>query len=252
MFRVTADDYGLSELVSQGIREAHLQGIVTDTSIMANMPNLESEVALLRDCPDLRCGVHLTLTEGQPLTGGARRHIADAAGMMSKASFLKGWLRGGQAFSDAVYGECLAQCQRLRDLGIVVEHIDSHHHVHVFPRVRTQVLRVARECSIRRIRASDDRDFLSQPTYWPIYLWSRTFRRMAQHQEFTVSQRFCGGRFLMRSDKAQALTELLHMYCDHDVELYCHPGYFDATLTDGYREERAAELAALINARRAR
>src|SRR5262245_61335022 len=65
---VNADDYGRAPSVSAGIREAHLRGLVTSTTAMMNMPNMETElVAAQRLCPRLGLGVHLTLTAESPL-----------------------------------------------------------------------------------------------------------------------------------------------------------------------------------------
>ena len=65
---VNADDYGLTKLVCSGIRSAHINGIVTSTTAMMNMPGVEEDLeASLRQCPDMGIGIHLVLTTGEPL-----------------------------------------------------------------------------------------------------------------------------------------------------------------------------------------
>ena len=65
---VNADDYGHSPGICLGIREAHLQGIVTSTSAMMNRPLTAAELTVAaRACPNLGIGVHLVLTTGKPV-----------------------------------------------------------------------------------------------------------------------------------------------------------------------------------------
>ena len=63
---VNADDYGITTATNRGIERAHMHGVVTSTTVMANQ-NLAAEAAALRArCPDLGVGIHLTLTLGSP------------------------------------------------------------------------------------------------------------------------------------------------------------------------------------------
>src|SRR3989442_3410219 len=65
---VTADDFGLTEKVNQGIVESHCRGIVTSTSLMANGGAFEDAVARVRQAPRLGIGAHLNLTQGTAVT----------------------------------------------------------------------------------------------------------------------------------------------------------------------------------------
>ena len=64
---VNADDFGLSESVNEGIIEAHLNGIVTSASIMANGRAFNQAIKLCHDNPSLDIGVHLLLVEERPV-----------------------------------------------------------------------------------------------------------------------------------------------------------------------------------------
>ena len=65
---VNSDDYGRSPEISRGIREAHLQGVVTSTTCMMNIPTTARDIALaLHETPDLKMGVHLVLTAKKPI-----------------------------------------------------------------------------------------------------------------------------------------------------------------------------------------
>jgi chitin disaccharide deacetylase len=55
---VNADDFGLTRLVSQGILDAHLYGIVTSASLMANEEGYDAAIAMSDRAPRLSSGVH--------------------------------------------------------------------------------------------------------------------------------------------------------------------------------------------------
>ena len=66
---VNADDYGRTPSVSRGILDAHLNGIVTTTTVMINLPGALEDVRRgIENAPTLAFGVHLNLTCGKPLT----------------------------------------------------------------------------------------------------------------------------------------------------------------------------------------
>ena len=54
---VNADDYGLSEGVCLGILKAHRDGILTSTTCMMNMENIEKYLEMTKDYPNLGLGV---------------------------------------------------------------------------------------------------------------------------------------------------------------------------------------------------
>ncbi|HCS39550.1 MAG TPA: hypothetical protein DIW44_08195 [Anaerolineaceae bacterium] len=65
---VNADDYGHTHGVSQGIRLAHLRGIVTSTTAMMNYRGAEDDLRkATHECPRLGLGLHLVLTSGNPV-----------------------------------------------------------------------------------------------------------------------------------------------------------------------------------------
>jgi chitin disaccharide deacetylase len=99
---VNADDLGLSPGVSDGIFEAHANGIVTSASLMVNRPGAEHAAAELGAHPKLSVGLHF---EDDGI------HDLDDP---TQARELFG-----------------AQLERFRELTRrEPTHIDSHHHVH--------------------------------------------------------------------------------------------------------------------------
>lgn len=246
---VTADDFGISEPVSRGILEAHTAGIVTATSVLANLPASATMVSQLAACPDLQVGIHLNATLGDPLTPAAR-WLAGRAGTMSRGRFLWCYLMAPRRTCRVVAAEWGAQLERLIGWGITPTHLDSHHHVHVLPGLGRVAIALAQHYRIARVRAPADPDFLRSVTKLPIYSCARVFARRARAAGLNVTDHFCGGRLLTAQDKTLALHTLLHDLPAGHTELYCHPGHADPALPDPYRTGRAAELAALKGAKR--
>ena len=80
---VNADDFGLSPRVNQAIVRAFDEGLISSTTVMANMPAFAEASAIARDRGLLdHVGAHLVLTEGDPLTDTMRRcgRFCDADG----------------------------------------------------------------------------------------------------------------------------------------------------------------------------
>ena len=65
---VNADDFGLTLGVSKGIVDAHREGIVRSTTLMANGAAFGTAVSISRRTPGLGIGVHLNLTTGKPVS----------------------------------------------------------------------------------------------------------------------------------------------------------------------------------------
>src|ERR1700761_6590687 len=129
---INADDFGYSSIVNRAILSSMEEGLVTSTSMMANMPGFDHAVGLVHVHVKLagRVGVHLNLTEGRPLSKPILdcRQFCNESGefayQRTPLFFLSKRVR------DAVYLELKAQVERLRDVGIEPTHVDSHHHIH--------------------------------------------------------------------------------------------------------------------------
>jgi chitin disaccharide deacetylase len=150
---VNADDFGFSPLVSLGIIRAHKEGIVTSTTIAANMPAAGDAVGLLADLPALGMGVHLNCTQGPALSGLGRQMLAGDNGLMnfSAAGIIKACLLRPRLIG-AIHAEFEAQIQWALDNGIKPTHLDSHRHSHVFLPLFRRVVSLARRYHIRFIR----------------------------------------------------------------------------------------------------
>ena len=152
---VNADDYGLTTGISNGILQAHREGIVTSTSVLAVGPAFARTAPLLADVPGLGVGVHLAAVgEDPPML--APREIPT---LVDRKGRLPGSWRqftalalAGRVDPDDLRREFAAQFERVRDLGIPITHLDTHQHLHLWPIVREVVLELAGAEGVTAVR----------------------------------------------------------------------------------------------------
>jgi len=162
---VNADDFGFSLMISEGILRAHREGIVTSTTVAANMPAAGAAVGRLREAPALGVGVHLNCTQGPPLSSQGREALAGVDGMMSHtATAIIAKAMRHPRLLDAIEAEFDAQIRWVLDHHITPTHLDSHRHSHAYCPIFRRVARLARRYHIRFVRRHRER-LLSGP--WP-------------------------------------------------------------------------------------
>ncbi len=263
---VNADDFGWTDGVNRGIAEAHRNGIVTSTSLLANGAAFQGAVQVARENPALGVGVHLNLSDGPPLLPRWEvSSFVNGSGMFwARPSnlFLRRWL--GKLSLDEVEREWAAQIERVRNAGIAITHLDGHKHVHMIPGLFPIALRLAQRYGIRAVRISVERgvsrDALASdgastnPKRWLQYalagglaLLTMDAPELARRAGIVFPDYFCGltpTGFLTRA----AVESLLRNLPEGSTELMCHPGYADAALAQSptrLQAERQSELAAL-------
>jgi predicted glycoside hydrolase/deacetylase ChbG (UPF0249 family) len=154
---VNADDFGLTEGVSRAILDCHRDGIVTSTSVLANGPAFDRTSSWLGDAPDLGAGAHLTVVgEDPPLLSAAEiPTLVDRAGRLrpSWRQFLP-LAAAGRIDPADLRREFTAQLDRIEGAGIVVDHLDTHQNVHLWPSVRDVVLALGNERGVRSMRVT--------------------------------------------------------------------------------------------------
>ena len=207
---VTADDVGLDRGMTAGAIEAHGHGIVTACSIVANGREFDDAVARLRDTPSLEIGVHLTLVEERALTTGGAMQPNYIRFLLSRPRNVEPELR--------------AQIEKVLATGLRVTHLNSHQHLHLWPRIWRIVSRLATEYGIKFVRVVHDR--------------GGKRRRVAMWALNRVAAGEGGRRHTIGVSEAGHLTadriiELLD-FVDDTTELVTHPGVG----VSGYRHWR--------------
>lgn len=152
---VNADDYGLTEAVSVGILRAHRQGMVTSTSVLAVAPGFARSGRWLADEADLSVGVHLAVVGEDPplLSASEVPTLVDRRGRfaISWRVFLRRCVTG-RVDPDDIRRELTAQVDAVAGLGVIVDHLDSHQHLHLWPVMQPAVIDLALARGVPAIR----------------------------------------------------------------------------------------------------
>jgi len=153
MLILTADDFGLSASVNAGVAHCFDHGLCTSASIMPNMPGFEEACQLVHKRGlEEHIGLHLVLTEGEPLTVAMRENrlfCPDGRfGLQRSRRVL--WLTA--ADRRVLADEIRAQAARCRRYGLPLTHLDSHNHAHEEWAIGSVVIAMAKELAIPRVR----------------------------------------------------------------------------------------------------
>lgn len=148
---VNADDLGSGPGRDAGILELFAAGAVTSASLLVNGPTAAA-AATAAVAAGLPLGLHLNLSEGQPLTGGDA--LAGADGRLRGKSGARRALAAGDIDAAALAREIRAQFDAFVALtGELPSHVDGHHHIHVEPAVAAVLAPImAREYGVCCVR----------------------------------------------------------------------------------------------------
>ena len=243
---MNADDFGFTPDVNDGIVEAHLRGILTSTTLMANGAAFGDAVRLARQTPTLDIGCHLVLISGASMLSGREfpSSVPQLLGALARREI-------------NVYDELAAQVRRIIDAGIRPTHLDTHKHTHLAPPVLEAVARIGEEFSIRWIRRPFDFPlnalrggvpWIKRATSAGMGLVRRQFHRVIERHGCRTVDHFAGFQITGRFRTAE-LVELLAAIPAGSTELMCHPGRCRDDLRKArtrLKESREYELEALI------
>jgi predicted glycoside hydrolase/deacetylase ChbG (UPF0249 family) len=223
---VTADDFNLSEGVCRGILAAHRHGIVTETSVMVNLGDLQQAAVLLATAPRLGVGLHLNITRGRPVASPSA--VAELLGPESQ------FLGSPQALPmplrrDAVQAEFQAQLDTfVRTFGCLPQHLDTHHHVHQHPVILDALLDLA------------------VPLRLPVRSIDAQMRATTTARGLRAPAHFLGEADDEPYWTVARLLSTIQALQPGVTELMCHPGYFDDTIAySRYGPQRDIERQAL-------
>lgn len=232
---VNADDFGFTRDVNQGIVEAHRNGILTATTLMATGDAFDDAVRLAKETPSLDIGCHLVLVGAPPFPA--------TIGQLIRVLALR---------RIRIYDELVSQVRRILDAGISPSHLDTHKHTHLLPPVLDAVTRISEEFKISWVRKPFD--FRGQPggVGWKNRLMQlqrpRFARAFARHGCCSTDW-FTGFRITGNYDAA-ILVELIHVLPDGSTEMMCHPGVLGPELQQArtrLKRSRQDELGALTS-----
>jgi chitin disaccharide deacetylase len=258
---INADDFGLAPGVNRAIVELQQAGALSSTTLMATAAYFSAAVYLAFAQPSLAVGCHVVLVDGSPCL-----HAGEVPSLLcpgdvfrpTVGSFLRDLLRG-RIREQEIEAEAIAQIRRIQSSGLTVSHIDSHKHLHAFPRVLAPLLRAARQCGVFCVRNPFEPRWSLRATRGAS-AWRRTQVRAMQTQRRAFT-RLTTEHGMMTADGSigvlatgtlddSILRSLLQAMPRGTWELVCHPGYNDQALEQANTRllrSRETERCALLD-----
>jgi hopanoid biosynthesis associated protein HpnK len=151
---VTADDFGSSLEVNRAVEKAAREGVLTCASLMVSGPAAADAVIRAKGIPALEIALHITLTEGRPVspTGSVPSLVAGDGRFKDSPTQLGLALQFSKEVERQVETEVAAQFKAFEETGLGFSHVDCHHHFHVHPRLFDIMLENALRYGLRSIR----------------------------------------------------------------------------------------------------
>lgn len=151
---INADDLGFSIGTNRGIEDAHRKGILTSACIMPTGPAFHDAIKMLKRCPKLGIGIHLSLTLGTSIL--SKKQIPDLVDdnqyfhpyfppLLLKTIFTPKILK-------QIEKELDAQVRTVLKAGITIDHLNGQYHAHFIPAIFPIVCQLARKYKIPFVR----------------------------------------------------------------------------------------------------
>lgn len=203
---VNADDFGMTDGINAGVIESHKRGIVTSASLMVKQPKAREAAALAATEERLGLGLHIDLTEWEPVDGVWQQMYA-RVDLDDPAQVAKEIDEQLELFIDLV--------------GRKPDHLDSHQHVHLEGNTRKESMRLARSLGLPLRGLDSHVTFCGQ-------FYGQQNRAEPLPEGITPAN----------------LLRLVDAMAGRWTELMCHPGYAQE-VRSVYAFERELELATL-------
>ncbi|PPA87055.1 chitin disaccharide deacetylase [Brevibacillus laterosporus] len=222
---INADDFGYSRGVNYGIITSHACGVVTSTTMMMNMPEVEHAFQLAEQHSGLGVGIHLVLTCGKPLSDDVPSLVNESGRFHSLRDVFH------LMNTEDVEKEFTRQLEAFLSFGKKPTHIDSHHHVHGHEKILPIVLKLAERYNVplRLFHTNDETNRL----------------QAGIRSTDAFDHTFYGDELSLES-----LEQILDKYVGvESLEIMTHPAFIDQPLYQGssYALQRMNELAILTD-----
>ncbi len=199
---INADDFGVSPQVNRAIYKAAKEKYITSCTLLAASEHLDEAIEMSKEMSEISLGVHLAFTKGP--TGEPLYFNRNDSLNPRGANFLK---------LNILIDEFTRQIETLLEKGVQPTHIDTHHHIHLYPLPLMASIVVAKRYGIKCIR--------SQKLYGSKSLMKSLYRLF--HHAFVRSAR------MIQPDCYSDLKTFFHSKPENKPntfvhEIMCHPG----------------------------
>lgn len=255
---VSADDFGLTKSISEGTVRACKDGIVTSINLLPTGRAFEESLYLLKELKLDGIGAHLALTETSPITDRAKISSLVTKKGSFRANYVSFFadLFLGRISMDSIYLELRSQLDRLKRVGLPINSINSHEHIHMMPSILKVFIDLAKEYGIPFIRYPHG-DKLVRPyrlkKFFKLavsaYFGHITGRTVRESGLYTTDN------FLGIADSGNltedVLVRLIKNMPEGTTELVCHPGFLSPEVLERciFQLNCEAELASLTSLR---
>jgi len=173
---VNADDYGMTKAVNDGIIYAYNNGVLSSTTVMAHLCSIEEIKRLATEAKGIGIGVHLTLTQGIPLT--------DFSTIREDGTFNRAKIFQDDFNINEVKKEFIAQIEHVKSSGVKITHLDSHHHVHMRDSLKDLMTELSKKYNLL-VRGKTD-DVLFDATFYNRTVSLEFFLDIIENSEGTI------------------------------------------------------------------
>jgi hopanoid biosynthesis associated protein HpnK len=253
----SADDFGLSLAVNEGIERAHREGLLSTASLMVAGDAAADAIRRARAMPNLRVGLHLVTIEGPAVLPPAEiAALVDAEGQFPSDQLGLGlryaFSRGVRA---ALAREVAAQYRAFAASGLPLDHANAHKHMHLHPTVGRLLIEAGRAHGLHAMRVPAEPTGVMTRLGVPqgagaraLLGWTRMLRAQARRAGLLTNDHVFGLAWSggMTEDRLLRLIPALPAGLS---EIYFHPAAARDPLLDrlmpGYAHE--GEMAALLS-----
>jgi hopanoid biosynthesis associated protein HpnK len=251
----SADDFGLSIAVNDGIERAHWEGILSTASLM--VAGDAAGDAIPRTMPNLRVGLHLVAIEGPAALPPAE--IADL--LNGEGQFPSDQLGLGLRYAFSRTARCqltrevAAQYRAFAASGLPLDHANAHKHMHLHPTVGRLLIEAGRAHGLRALRIPAEPAAVMTGLGVPqglaaraLLAWTQLLRAQARRAGLLTNDHAFGIAWSGGMTEARLLRLIPHLPMGLN-EIYFHPAAGRNPLLDrlmpGYDHE--GEMAALLS-----
>ncbi|MGD8171774.1 ChbG/HpnK family deacetylase [Vibrio sp. TRT 21S02] len=229
---INADDFGLTKSVNKAIVEAMTHGVVSSTTLMVNQSGTLDAVDLIATHQLKGVGLHVNLTLGKPVSDPSDiPTLVDDSGHFHCRQYLLD--NAERVNSEHVFLEAMNQYTKAIELGVAVDHVDSHHFSAFLPNVREGFIKFVNAINLPTRRAD-------------YYVRDLSLLKVKTTDRFSAE--FFDEKATLH-DLKQIISESKNEGGMEVLEVMAHPGYSDASLAalSSYTERREQELEILLS-----
>lgn len=238
----SADDWGFSPGINEGILELARNNLLSSVSCAANTRYLKDGLSELLTYAEngLRFNIHFNLTYGLPCSSSECSSLINGKGEFHSlnSAFLK--TMTGKMLSSDIAKEFVAQMAVLRDCGIPIEGLDGHHHVHLLPLIYKSIKHELHNQGIHFVR------LMADPDHRASYVLSLFFKTFIFENISDLQLMSCG--YLMPSDltSENKMRSKLNQFSTVLVHPAKYNDFTQSKMMDPLQEQRVKELDAIM------